>query len=156
MTITMKDVGLFLGRFLGWFISGILLLIRILEYRRDKSKIKVTVRGHYGIIPEDTVFRPGNKIIINAVNKGRRPMTLTQAGLLLPRDCKAKYLIDTYSATNIRLEEGEPHIYILDENAVKKYGVTSDKYVAYVIDATGRFYWSHNKLERLRKLGRIK
>lgn len=151
--MTIKDFGLILG----WLISGILLLIRILEYRRDKSKIKVTVRGHYGIIPEDTVYRPGNKIIIRVVNKGRRPVTLTQAGLLLPRNCKDHYAIATESLKNIELREGKPHTYILDEEPVKRaYNLTEDKYVAYVIDATGKIYWSHNKLERLTKLGRIK
>lgn len=152
MAMTIKDFGLILG----WLISGILLLLRILEYRRDKSKVKVTVKGHYGIIPEDTVYRPGDKIIIRAVNEGRRPITLVQAGLLLPQNCKDHYAIANDSLKIIKLGEGEPYIYILDEDPVKRgYNLTPDKYIAYVMDATGRFYWSHNKSERMEKLGRI-
>lgn len=152
MAMTIKDFGLILG----WLISGILLLLRILDYRRDKPEVKVTVKGHYGIIPEDTIYPPGNKIIIRAVNEGRRPVTLTQAGLLLPRNCKDDYAIAIDSVKNVKLEEGEPHIYILNEDEAKKYNLSSDKYVAYVIDATGRFYWSHSKSERKKKLGKIK
>lgn len=152
--MTIKDWGLILG----WLISGILLLLRILEYRRDRASIKVTVRGNYGIIPEDTRYGSGNKIVITVANKGRRPVTLTKAGCLLPRNCKYHffYFRDSLDST-VELKEGKSHVYITDEEKVKKeYNLTPDKYVAFVVDATGKCYWSHNKLERLRKLGRIK
>lgn len=152
--MTIKDFGLILG----WLISAVLALLKILEYRRDKASIKVTVRGNYGIIPEDTRYGSGNKIVITVANRGRRPVTLTHAALLMPRNSKTHYLVsvDALSRT-VKLGEGESHTYLLNEDeAKKKYNLTPDKYVACVIDATGRHYWSHSKLKRLIKLGRIK
>lgn len=57
----------------------------------------------------------------------------------------------------IELKEEKSYAYIVDEEKVKKeYNLTPDKYVAFVVDTTGKCYWSHDKLKRLRKLGRIK
>lgn len=143
---------------LGWVIPALLLILGILEYRRNRANIKVTVKGGYGIVPENTEYGSGSKIVITASNGGRRPVTLTHAALLMPRNSKTRYLVsvDALSRT-VKLGEGESHTYFLDEEEAKeKYNLTPDKYVACVISATGKYYWSHNKLKRLKKLGRIK
>ena len=54
----------------------ILVILGILEYLRDRPNINVTVEGGKAITPKDTKYGSGSKIIVTAVNKGRRPVTL--------------------------------------------------------------------------------
>lgn len=142
----------------GSVVSTILALIKIIEFRRDRANVKVTVRGGYKIIPINHPENPyGDKYLISitAANKGRRPVTLEQAGLLLPRWKEGRYAIANESLKYIELLEGKSHDYHIIENDVKKEGLTPKNYVAYVRDATGRCFWSHNFLCRLIKLRRI-
>ena len=135
----------------------VLVILGILEYRRNRPIIRVTVRGGYRIPPEVSKYVSGGKIVITAINKGRRPVTLTKAGFILPKKYKDSYFIAADSLKIVKLEEGESKDYIVDEDTVKAmYGLLPGKYIAFVIDATGNCHWSHNKLKRLIKLGRIK
>jgi hypothetical protein len=141
----------------GWFLSIMLGVLKVLEYRRDRPNIKVRVKGDYKISPTTTEYGDKPLVIITVANRGRRPVTLVKAGLLLP---KRGYLIclDSMTATRpVELTEGKSHDYIMSEEDLKsKYGLTPEKYVACVWDATGKSYWSHNILKRFLKLHRIK
>ena len=135
---------------------GIYILISIVEYLKHRRRIKVTV-GAYGIITSPPAINHGIRVIIKAINKGHRSITLTQAGLLLPRNFKEHYLVATDSVKIVELREGKSHSYYMDEAEVQnKCNLTASKYIAYVKDATEEFYWSHNRLNRLIKLGRTK
>ena len=142
----------------GSILSTILSLLKILEYRKDRANVKVTVTGNYKIVATTEAYGDRPLVMINAANRGRRPVTLTGASLLGPR--KKQYLICADSMTTgrpVELTEGKSHFYLIFEDDVKnKYGLTPEKYVACVWDATGRYYWSHNVLKRLLKLHRIK
>jgi hypothetical protein len=145
----------------GAVISTILAFLKVREfYREDKPRIKVTVAGGYYVLPKNHPKNPyGDKplISITAVNIGRRPVTLKKAGLLRPRDEeKKKYLLSVDSVTTIELTEGKSHDYHLLEDEIENKGITSNRYVAFVIDGAGRYYWSHNILTRFLKLRRIK
>jgi len=75
----------------------------------------------------------------------------------MPRDKeKKKYLVGGDSVTSINLTEGKSHDYHLLEDEIKNEGLTPDQYVAFVIDAVRRFYWSHGVFKRYSKLHRIK
>ena len=156
LKVTITTTQLILG-FVSTLALVILVTLSILEYRRDRPIIKVTVRGGYGIPPEIAEYVSGGKIVITAINRGRRPVTLTKAGFILPKKCKGSYFIAADSLKIVKLEEGESKDYIIDEDTVKAiYGLIPDKYIAFIVDATGNYHWSHNKLKRLIKLGRIK
>lgn len=139
-------------------LSTILAVVKILEYRKDRLHIKVTVKGNYRIVPITKAYGNRPLVVITAANRGRRPVTLLKAGLLLPR--KEGYLLCFDSMTAMRsveLTEGKSHDYLMSEDDVKKkYALTPKKYVAFVSDATGRSYWSHNILRRFLKLRRTK
>ena len=139
-------------------MSSILAGLKILEYRKDRADVKVTVRGNYEVVPTTTVYGKRPIVLITAVNKGRRPVTLRGAALLSPR--KRHYLLCADSMTamrDIELTEGKSHQYLMSEDDLKKkHELTPEKYVACVWDATGRYYWSHNILKRLLKLHRVK
>lgn len=141
----------------GAVVSTILAFLKVKEYR---ARMKVTVAGGYYVLPKNHPKNPyGNKslVSITAVNIGRRPVTLKKAGLLLPRsEKKTKYLLAAESIVSIDLTEGKSHDYQLLEDEIKNAGLTPDKYVACVIDATGKFYWSHGVFKRFLTLHRIK
>ena len=56
----------------------------------------------------------------------------------------------------VELTEGKDQTYNINEEEATKDGLTPDKYVAYVLDATGKMYYSHNIICRLWKLKRFK
>jgi len=91
---------------------AILVILGILEYRRNRANIEVTVKGEYVTSLES--FVGSTKIIITAINTGRRPVTLIQAGLLLPIDFEDEYFIAKDSIKNIRLKERDSYNYVMD------------------------------------------
>ena len=145
----------------GAVVSTILAFLRVKEfYREDRPKIKVTVEGDYYVLPKNhpqNPYRDKPLVSITAINVGRRPVTLKKAGLLMPRNKeKKKYLVGVDSVTSIDLTEGKSHDYHLLEDEIKNKGLTPDKYVAFVIDAAGKYYWSHGVFKRYLTLHRIK
>jgi hypothetical protein len=140
----------------GAILSTILAILKIVEFYKDRANIKVRVKGGYYVYPANHPKNPyGDKslVSITASNNGRRNVTLKKAGLLMPRG--GKYLVPVGSIKSIELSEGKSHDYELSEDEIKQKGLTPDKYVAFVIDANGQYYWSHNFLKRLIKLHRI-
>jgi hypothetical protein len=141
----------------GSILSTILAVLKVLEYRKDRANIKVTVMGNYKIFSATGAYGNRPLVMITAANRGRRPVTLTGAALLLPRKNEYKYVICADSITAIELTEGKSHEYLMFEDDVKnQYGLTPEKYIACVWDATGTYYWSHNIFKRFLKLRRIK
>ncbi|MBI4833399.1 MAG: hypothetical protein HY811_01080 [Planctomycetes bacterium] len=141
----------------GAALSTILAVFKIFEYRRDKASIKVSVKQVYESSPTNSITRK-NMIRILVVNKGRRPVTLKEAGLRQPKNLGGNDLVETQNLSKeVELTEGKSKDFYMDEDQLKeKEKLSSDKYVAFVRDATGKYYWSHNWLSRWRKLGRIK
>ena len=144
----------------GAIVSTVLAFIKIKEFLYEgKPRIRVAVAGDYYVLPSDHPQNPyGDKplISITAINVGRRPVILKKAGLLMPKGKGKKYLISVGSITSINLSEGQSHDYNILEDEVKSKGLTPSKYVAFVIDATGKYYWSHNIFMRFLKLCRLK
>lgn len=143
----------------GAVLSTLLATLEILKYRKDKPNIIVNIKGGYKFYPVDHPYNPyGNStlLVISASNRGKRPITLTKAALLMPRGSKGRHLMCT-DLSPIELTEGKSHDYYIKEEILKtQYSLSPQKYVAFVVDATGRFYWSHNFLIRFLKLHRIK
>ncbi|MCK4404487.1 MAG: hypothetical protein KAW02_05290 [candidate division Zixibacteria bacterium] len=142
----------------GAFLSTTLAVLKVLEFRRDRGNIKITVKGSYKILPTTKAYGNRPLVVITAVNKGRRPVTLKGAALLLPRKEGHLICIDSMTAgRSVELTEGRSHDYLMFEDDVKnQYGLTPAKYVACVWDATGRYHWSHGILKRFLKLHRMK
>lgn len=145
----------------GAVVSTILVILKVKEfYRENRPKIKVTVAGGYYVLPKNhpqNTYGDKPLVLITAVNMGRRSVTLKGAGLLMPKgEEKKKYLVGIGSVASIELTEGKSHDYHLLEDEIKDERLTPDKYVAFVIDATGKYYWSHGVFKRYLILHRIK
>ena len=136
----------------GAVLSSLLALLEIIKFFKDKASIKVKVIGGYKVYPKNPVFGDLTWISISAVNKGRRPITITKAALVTPRGSKAKFIMGPLAVKLNKLAEGESCDYFINED---KIGLDSSKYVACVIDASGKHFWSDNFLNRFRKLRRI-
>lgn len=149
----------------GAVLSTILASLKLLEYLRDRVRIKVTVTYNQKVVPmydpdgihSDTFDKSPPLIVVTAVNIGRRPITIKKAGLMLPSGIgeRNESLISCQSLRDIvDLTENKSHSFALYENDVQKYGLKPDKYIGYVIDASGKMYYSHKALIRLWKLFR--
>jgi len=150
----------------GAILSTILALLKLLEYLQDRVRLKVTVTYNQKIVPiynpdgiDDNAFEKSpSLIVITAVNIGRRPVTIKKAGLMLPSGIgeKNESLISYQSLHDIvDLTENKSHSFALYENDVQKYGLNPGKYIGYVVDASGKIYYSHSALVRLWKLSRL-
>jgi hypothetical protein len=143
----------------GAILSTILAVIRIFEFKNDRRRIKIKVKGGFRIIPPIPPYGDNPQIVITAANLGKRPVTIVGAALLLPRKKGAErgYLVCGENIKSVEIREGQSRDFLMPEDELnQEYGLHQDKYVAYVWDAAGRVYWSHNILIRLIKLGKIK
>ncbi len=143
----------------GAILSTFLGILKAVDFfHRDKVRIKVIVRGNYKVSSRSP-YGNSNLVMVTVMNKGRRPVTLTKAALLLPRGNSHKYVmcLDSLTATKpVSLTEGQVHDYIFNEDELQKtMKVRQSQYVALVHDATEKRYWSHSWSSRLIKTCRI-
>lgn len=151
------DLTFILGIY-GAALSTMLALLKILEYRKDRANIKITINSNLEVFPKNTVYDNMTLLSIRVINEGRRPITITHVSLMLPNSKDYLFCADPYSAKYpVDLTEGKYHDFNMNEDELKKkYELTPNQYVACVSDATGKTYWSHNFLLRLWKVGRIR
>jgi hypothetical protein len=99
-------------------------------------------------------------LVVNVINRGRRPATITHVSVMLPRGTAPGYLpcVDPRTATYpIELAQNRAHSFVFNQDALTRdYGLTASRFVARVDEAAGRIRWSHGRLARLWKLHRIK
>lgn len=111
---------------------------------RDRSAVRVEVRR--GLLP--TVDPDRLMILLEAVNRGRRPVTLTAVGLRLS-DGGNFFL--TKARLPVELTEGQSHTEWITEEKLREYPIEADHkgspLFGWYKDATGRLY--KGKLGRL-------
>ena len=129
----------------GAILSTILGGIQVYSFYRDRKNVKVTVIGGYKIIPHAAPYGDKSLIVVKAVNKGRRAVYLTKAGLFTFK----KSSLISGSIKTIKLDEGQYYDYLAFEEEYQAIGLTPKHYIAFVIDSTGKFYYSANPLKRL-------
>lgn len=140
----------------GAVLSTILALIRIVEFLKDRPEVKVWVSGGFKIYPPIGEYANMDLIHISVVNTGRRPITISGAGLVYPRGTAHRYTIAQDSIQNVELTEGRTHSYFIDEKKALEYGQKSEKYVAFAQASTGKKYYSHGMLKRFWRLRRLR
>ncbi len=137
----------------GAFLSSLLALLKYLEFRKDRVNIRVKVLGGFRIEPPDhpmNTFGDNSIVKINVVNKGRRPVTITSAGFILPKTKES--MVPIKFIEDIRLNENEGNDYLHFEDALKKQNIARNEYVAFASDSTGKIYYSDNFIKRYFKL----
>lgn len=146
------------------FVAGAALVLSIINFWRNRTNARVIVWPSLVTIgvsekDDEPLF---SRVCITVENIGGTSLTIVGAGLLQPGEIKQYSLpFDLFGEINrdaVRLpRRGCTHDFFMKEERVKKDspGLTADKYVAYVKDATGRFFYSHSVLSRYNKLGYV-
>ena len=143
----------------GAFLATILAVIKLIEFfstlNKDRVKIRVVVKGDWKIVPPTTVYGDSTLIEIKAINTGQRPILLQKACLLRPFGKGGLAYFDPSSGP-VRLEENAAHSFCADQECVEQqYHLKPSQWVAFVVDQTGRRFYSHGWYVRFCKLGRI-
>ncbi len=139
---------------IGITLSIITALVQVFSYRRDRADIKIKVRGDYRVYPETTIYGDKDYVSVNVVNKGRRPIMITQCAVKMPVGAKPKWftLAEAFQSGPRKLNEGEFTDYMLAEDQLRQCGLTVKDIAVCVLDPVGRYYWADNILIRWWKL----
>jgi len=117
-------------------ISTTLLILRILEYCRERTNVVLKCEANHRVIggsyEEDKDY-----IVITVINKGRRPVTIQNVGYI-SKNIKDKHgiLTDSLLKGSRELAEGKSTNYLLEQDQVNLEKIKY--FVAY--DQTGRQY----------------
>ena len=131
----------------GAFLSTLLALVEIYKLINEKTSIIVRVAKSYRVSFQNNQQINKPLIRILAANRRQRPITISQITLYAPFGNSVPAKI--FPKKDIELAEGKSHSVLIGE---EEMGVSADKCVACVIDATGRYFWSHNFIIRLLKI----
>ena len=139
----------------GATLSTLAILVDLARFKRDRARINVKVQGGYLVHPPNARYTASSYILIVVTNSGQRPLTIVTAGLRPPRGHRAQWLLtaDAYQRGKRELSEGQTTEFIMEESGIE---FSSNKYVACVVDAAGRKYWSHSVFSRVAKLHRLR
>src|SRR2546428_14191669 len=83
---------------LGACLSTALAILKILEYRRDRSIVKITLKSGFKAVPSTTPYGDMTALIVKVFNAGRRSVTITHVSLMLPLYQRNLLAMDPYSA----------------------------------------------------------
>ena len=134
------DISTSMVAWYGAIVATVSVIIAFLNYFRDKAKIKVKISQ--GFLTYGDHLGDDTQIFIEAVNIGRRPVTLSGAGLTLMNGKQLVFIRPELVSFPYELEEGKSvQVWIgktctFQEAAREKTRVTNGWYR----DATGRVY----------------
>ena len=123
------------GSVLGVLFGTAGLTISILNYLRDRTKVRVTLSWNM------TDIRTGKMSgLVKATNTGRRAVFISIAGISLPGDGLG---ILGESIAGAKLNEGDkPAAYLVAHNGFAEHAKQWRKIRAFVEDSTGKRYYS--------------
>jgi len=129
---------------LGAMLGSAGLAVSILNYLRDRPKLKVTLQW------DMTVLETGATLgLVRVTNVGRRPAHLGAVALVLPPKYKHSHLILNDSIKGTRLDEGgKPEGFIVNYDNMAQYKADWHKIRAMAEDSTGKAYFSKYPKEK--------
>lgn len=144
----------------GAALSTILGLLRIIEFAHDRPKIHIDFECGRAVYSSGLDYGEPPYVSITIANRGRRPITVGDVGLLLARGNKPPFIhhVDYLRPRGVpELNEGKSQSYFVKQSDVPNPALLQGKrrYVVCVIDATGKKYYSDGILFRLLKLKRL-
>jgi hypothetical protein len=145
----------------GAIVSAVLAALKIRDHFKDRAIIKVQLMPGMKAFPASSVYGKMTVLAVKLTNVGRRPTSITHVAVMLPRrhgDGHGYVLCaDPSTATYpVELTEGKPHSFVFNQDALlKDYGLTPSQLVVRADEAAGGSTWSHGRLTRWWKLGRM-
>jgi hypothetical protein len=132
--ITLSDVAAILGMILG--TAGF--IIGVMNYLRDRPKIKVTLKWDMTEVHSSAVMG-----LLTVTNVGRRPIYISVGALKLPKGFKFTHLILKKSMQGTKLAEGDaPATFLIDHDKLAQYSKQWRKVRGYAEDTAGKKYIS--------------
>jgi hypothetical protein len=123
---------------LGAMLGSAGLAVSILNYLRDRPKLKVTLQWNMTALETRAILG-----IVWVTNVGRRPTHLGAVALVLPPKYKDSHLTLHDSIKGTRLEEGgKPAVSIVNYDNMAQYKADWHKIRAMAEDSTGKAYFS--------------
>ncbi|WP_433968071.1 hypothetical protein [Tunturiibacter gelidiferens] len=130
--------GILITGILGSLLGGAALVISILNYRRDKPQLKVTLKWDMQEIGTRRMMG-----IVKVANVGRRPVHLSIVALQINADHKYRAMILNDSIKGKRLDEGDkPEGFTVNYDQMAEHKGHWDKIRAMAEDSTGKAYYS--------------
>jgi hypothetical protein len=140
----------------GAALSSVLATLETFKFLRDKPDIGV--KSGRCLLPGTYKGDPVTPaLFVRVYNKGRRPVTIMDAGISYVFERTRTAL--AVPMTPVELLEGKSTDFYLSYADLEKMDVRTHiprKHVAYVRDATGKSYWSHNCIKRILELHRLR
>jgi hypothetical protein len=137
MTYATQLVSLITG-ILGSLLGAAAIVISVLNYRRDKPQLKVTLK--WDMTEVGTRRMMG---LVKVANIGRRPVHLSVVALEIGGHQKYSHLILNDSIKGKRLDEGnKPEGFMVNYDQMAQYKEVWDKIRAVAEDSNGKSYYS--------------
>ena len=120
---------------IAWYaalVSTVLLIIRYLDYRKDRVNIVLDCRTDYLVHGATAPYKPDTYyILVNVINRGRRPVTIGNVGFITKDKNGADGLLsDSFHPGPRELTEGKSTNYLIEQERIDldkiKYFVASD------------------------------
>ena len=142
MGITLSDVAAILGMILGTagFVLG------ILNYLRDRSKVRVLLNWDWVIYGDASVDQSKKWAVIRVYNEGRRPVYVTHVLIALPKGYDEEgHLLIKESMRGAKLDEGDrPELYKMTQEGMEKYAKDWKRLRAEVLCSNNHFsVWTY-------------
>ena len=143
MAVTLTDITATLGAVFG--TGG--LVLGILNYLRDRPKVKVLLQWNMLAIPNNPLPQGERECgMVTVTNAGRRPVYISHACLRMPKHYEHDMLLLANSVEGRKLSEGDPPAtFIVPYEGLDKYSNDWKAIRAQVSDSTGRVYLSKRR-----------
>jgi hypothetical protein len=130
LTATASILGMLLGT-AGFVMS-------ILNYLRDRAKVKITLRWNMRIVETGELMG-----LVRVTNIGRRPVFISVVALEVPKGFEYPYLLLKQSIQGTKLGESEKPLGLpVSYGSLSPYSKVWRKMRAYAEDSTGKRYYS--------------
>jgi hypothetical protein len=119
-------------------VSTVTGIVQFFNYRRDRARIKVSVRHNQEMFGHPR-YSGKTLTVITVTNEGRRPVTVNTIGATRPFPQSHILLLDSVPSLPHELTEGKNLMAILPESEMDLSTIES----WYATNAVGKTYWLH-------------
>ena len=100
-------------------VSTALLILRYLDYRKDRVNVKLDCRSDYRVYGDTAPYKPDTDyIMIKVINKGRRSVTIGNVGFITKgKKEKDAILNDSFQFGSRELAEGKSTDYLMEQGS---------------------------------------
>ena len=138
-----KETITLIASILGITFSAVALTVSVLNYLRDRARVKVLLEWDLWVTPNPTFDPTKQWGSITVTNVGRRPVFITKVAVKMPKGAHPRYLVILDSMPGQRLSEGDsPQVQMVSQDDMRKVAHYWKRIRAVAFDSTGKEYQS--------------